>query len=115
MITLSLYNGHNAAACVMKDGEILLNWELERFTRIKHDYGYNQAFVSKTLDFCELTMDDIDVVITNQQDYNRIPPWKVPTTHKGVREVEFEIDGKQAYAINHHLCHVAIIFTLRAT
>ena len=52
MITLSLYNGHNAAACVMKDGEILLNWELERFSRIKHDYGFNQAFLNKTLDHC---------------------------------------------------------------
>ena len=107
MITLSLYNGHNAAACVMKDGGILLNWELERFTRIKHDYGYNQTFVDKTLDHCELTMDDIDVIITNQKDFDRIPPWKVPTTHTGNKEVKFKINGKPAYAINHHLCHVA--------
>ena len=66
MITLSLYNGHNAAACVMKDGGILLNWVLERRTRIIDDYGFNQTFVDKTLDHCELTMNDIDVIITNQ-------------------------------------------------
>ena len=117
MITLSLYNGHNAAACVMKDGEILLNWELERFSRIKHDYGFNQAFLNKTLDHCGLTMtwgprnsdltiDDIDVIITNSQDFGRGTQWGVPST-AGCREVEFKINGRQSYAINHHLCHVA--------
>ena len=106
MITLSIYNGHNASACVMKDGEVLLNWELERFTRIKHDYGYNQAFVDKTLDHCELTMDDIDVVLTNGECALRKPPWKVPST-VDEESVKFTINGKEAYAINHHLCHVA--------
>ena len=106
MITLSIYNGHNASACVMKDGEVLLNWELERFTRIKHDYGYNQDFIDKTLEHCELTMDDIDVVLTNGECPLRKPPWKVPSA-ANKESVKFTINGKEAYAINHHLCHVA--------
>ena len=106
MITLSLYNGHNAAVCIMRDGKILLNWELERFSRIKHDYGFNQAFLDKSLEHCSLSMDDIDVVITNNQSYGRKPPWDVPST-KDTEFVDFTINSKPAYAINHHLCHVA--------
>ena len=106
MITLSLYNGHNAAACIMKDGEILLNWELERFSRIKHDYGYHPTFIDKTLDHCGLTMNDIDVLLTNACFRGTMPPWEVPSTG-GKREIEFKAIGKQAYALNHHLCHAA--------
>ena len=53
-----------------------------------------------------LSMDDIDVVITNNQSYGRKPPWDVPST-KDTKFVDFTINSKPAYAINHHLCHVA--------
>ena len=55
MIILGLYIGHNASACVIKDGELLVNWELERHTRIKHDFGYNKEFVEKTLNYCGMS------------------------------------------------------------
>ena len=66
MISLSLYNGHNAAICIIKNGEIILNWELERFSRIKHDYGFNQKFFNKSLKLCNLKFEDIDFIITNK-------------------------------------------------
>ena len=106
MISLSLYNGHNAAICILKDGKIILNWELERFSRIKHDYGFNKDFLKKSLDLCGLKFEDLDCIITNKQDYKRKPPWYVPSTNNKSL-VEFEINKKKAYAINHHLCHVA--------
>ena len=106
MISLSLYNGHNAAICILKDGKIILNWELERFSRIKHDYGFNKDFLKKSLDLCSLKFEDVDCIITNRQDYKRKPPWDVPSTNNKSL-VEFEINKKKAYAINHHLCHVA--------
>ena len=106
MKILGLYNGHNAAACVIKDGQVLINWELERFTRIKHDYGFNQAFLNKTLEHCGMTFDDIDLIMTNSQDFKRPLPWKVPSTSANNIE-PFMIDGKQAYAVNHHLAHIA--------
>ena len=106
MITLSLYNGHNAAICILKDGKIILNWELERFSRIKHDFGFNQDFFNKSLKLCNLKFDDLDCIITNRQNYKRKPPWEVPhTNNKEI--VEFKIKNKQAYALNHHLCHVS--------
>jgi len=100
MISLSLYNGHNAAICILKDGEILLNWELERFTRIKHDYGFNQEFLDKSLELCGIQMTDIDVILSNRQNYNRPSPWEIPFTEESQ---VFE----HGYAINHHLAHVA--------
>ena len=108
MISLSIYNGHNAAICIRKDKEILLNWELERFTRIKHDYGFNQEFLEKSLSICNLKMEDLDVILTNSLDYSRKLPWKVPSTADNkIQVVEFRINNKPAYAINHHLAHVA--------
>jgi len=106
MIILGLYNGHNAAACVMKDGQILINWELERFSRIKHDYGFNQAFLDQTLKHCNITFDDVELIVTNSQDFKRPPPWKVPSTAVNYLE-SFMINNKQAYALNHHLAHIA--------
>ena len=111
MISLSLYTGHNAAICIMKEGEILLNWELERFSRIKHDYGYNHEFLEKSLALCDLEFSDIDHIITNRQSYGRSAPWhySIPDTSKNYI-VEFKIKGKPAFAINHHLAHVASTF-----
>lgn len=106
MISLSLYNGHNAAICILKDGKILLNWELERFSRIKHDYGFNQQFLDKSLALCNISFDDIDIIVTNGQDYGRKAPWEVPST-RDRNIIEFQINNKKAYALNHHLCHVA--------
>lgn len=110
MVILSLYCGHNAAACIIKDGSVLINWELERFSRIKHDFGYNQKFIDKTLELCNLTVDDIDILSINFRDYGRKPPFSVPNTcgktHTGFTAT---LKGKSlnAIACNHHLAHAA--------
>ena len=39
---------HDAAACLIQDGEIIAAAEEERFTRKKHDMG----FPKKSIDFC---------------------------------------------------------------
>jgi len=98
----------------MRDGEILLNWELERFSRIKHDYGFNMKFFEKSLDLAGITYEDVDIILTNSQSYGRRPPWEVPST-AGKWTVESKVDnaelvplnGCPMIAINHHLCHVA--------
>ena len=92
MIILGLYFGHNASACVIKDGKVLINWELERHTRIKHDYGYNQAFVNKTLEHCNLNWTDINILACNfpkgvlqwvaKNEPDKLPPFKIVDTAK---------------------------------
>jgi carbamoyltransferase len=116
MIILGLYIGHNASACVIKDGELLINWELERFTRVKHDFGYNAKFIEKTLEHCGLTWLDVDIVacnnpktITQWREKNNMenPPFDIPTTG-GVEYKEFPISKyTKGIAVNHHLAHIA--------
>tara|TARA_X000001382_G_scaffold91637_1_gene66169 strand:+ start:1478 stop:3022 length:1545 start_codon:yes stop_codon:yes gene_type:complete len=116
LIILGLYIGHNASACVIKDGELLVNWELERHTRIKHDFGYNKEFVEKTLNYCGMSWLDVDIVacnnpkaITRWIDKNRPrenPPFNIPDTG-GAEYREFDLPHSKGIAVNHHLCHVA--------
>lgn len=101
-----MYNGHNACLCILVNGEIVLNWELERFSRIKHDWGYNHKFLSKSLEICNLQMSDIDILLTNQQCYGRPPPFSVPSTANSPC-VFFDANGTKSIAINHHLAHVS--------
>ena len=114
MIILGLYIGHNASACVIKDGELLINWELERYTRVKHDFGYNNKFIEKTLEHCGLTWMDVDIVacnnpktITRWREKNDMenPPFLIPTTG-GVEYKEFPISKyTKGIAVNHHLAY----------
>ena len=116
MIILGLYYGHNASACVIKDGKVLINWELERFTRVKHDYGYNQKFVDKTLEHCDITYDDVDYIATNfpigilswieKNEPKKMPPYKSISTN-GSEYLRSDVKGKRLIAVNHHLCHAA--------
>ena len=116
MIILGLYYGHNASACVIKDGKVLINWELERFTRVKHDYGYNQKFVDKTLEHCGITYDDVDYIATNfpisilswieKNEPKKMTPYKSISTN-GSEYLRSDVKGKRLIAVNHHLCHAA--------
>ena len=116
MIILGLYTGHDASCCIIKDGEVLINWQLERYTRLKCDFGYNAKFVEKTLEHCGLTWLDVDIVACNKpptitkwcKDHGmEIPPFDIPETG-GVQFIEFPISKyTKGVAVNHHLCHVA--------
>ncbi|MFH1874295.1 MAG: carbamoyltransferase [Pseudomonadota bacterium] len=54
---------HDAAACLVQDGEIIAAAQEERFSRIKHD----PRFPIQTIEYClgeaELTISDIDYVV----------------------------------------------------
>ena len=117
MIILGLYYGHNASACVIKDGKVLINWELERHSRIKHDYGYSQEFVNKTLEHCNLQWTDINILACNfpksiinwigRKEPDKLPPFRIVDTAQS-ESIEFNVgDGTRGIAVNHHLCHAA--------
>ena len=54
---------HDAAAALLHDGVLVAAAEEERFTRVKHDYG----FPAKAIDFClqqaGITGHDLDYVV----------------------------------------------------
>jgi len=53
---------HDAAACIVKDGKVLAAAEEERFTEIKHDESFPYNAIEWTLEYCNLTIEDIDQV-----------------------------------------------------
>ncbi len=121
MIILSFYPGHNSSISLLKDGKVILNWELERYSRIKHDYGYSEAFLNESLNLCNLSIDDIDFVCCNHGFKNPykvrqdtiLQPFDIPITDENLA-IPFtaELFGKKidALAINHHLAHAACAY-----
>lgn len=53
---------HDSSACILKDGELLVALEEERFTRNKHDIVFPHHSVKECLKIANLTLDDIDHV-----------------------------------------------------
>lgn len=121
MNILAFYPGHNAAVCILRDGAVALNMELERYTRIKHDYGYREDFIVFCLEKAGLTIDDIDLVCTNawvEAPYavrtgTTLTPSPVPSTREAAfQSFTVEMLGRKipALAVNHHLAHVACAY-----
>lgn len=59
----SPYGGHDASACIIKDGEIHVIAEEERFSRQKHAYDvFPHAAIQYCLAFMGLSLDEVDFV-----------------------------------------------------
>lgn len=53
---------HDAAACLLKDGEILAAAQEERFTRIKHDASFPVNAITWCLDYAGVKAEDLSAV-----------------------------------------------------
>jgi carbamoyltransferase len=62
MIILGIHDGHNASACLMRNGELLAAAAEERYTRCKNEYGYPGNAIRKCLDTAGVALADIDRV-----------------------------------------------------
>lgn len=62
---------HDSAACIVKDGKVLVAVEEERFTEIKHDNSFPINAINWCLKYCNLSINDIDEV-----DWYEIPELK---------------------------------------
>src|SRR6185503_4739942 len=54
---------HDAAACLLRDGEIVLAVEEERLSRIKHDRAYPARAIAACLDAAGIAPADVDAVV----------------------------------------------------
>ena len=124
---------HDAAAALLQDGVLVAAAEEERFTRIKHDYG----FPSQSIDFClrqaGITAADLDHVVFYEkplQKFERILQTTLQTFPKswGVfREsmitwfneklwikgeilTKLNIPDEKLHFVEHHLSHAASAF-----
>ena len=128
-------NAHHAdaAACLVKDGELVAAVEEERFRRIKHWGGFPSEAIRYCLAEAGLSLGDVDHIAINSD--NRANRWRKlryvltsgvsPTyvlnrlRNRGERA---DIDGNlkkhlpgeefrgTTHAVEHHLCHLASAF-----
>ena len=54
---------HDSAAALVKDGEILAAAQEERFSRIKHDFGFPRRAIDYCLKEGNISIDDLDYVV----------------------------------------------------
>ena len=118
---LSIYAGpHDAAISVIKDGEVLINLEKERITRIRYDGGFSNQLLEMILNNISLNHKDIDQVVIDGKVKDGVPsivkntkgiPWndivklKKQMIYKG--ECDFFSRKLPLYSIHHHLSHAA--------
>jgi len=65
MIVLGIHDGHDAAACVLKDGEIVAAIEEERLRRVKNWAGYPEQSIQAVLRIAGIDAAQVDYVAVN--------------------------------------------------
>ncbi len=70
MYVLGVSHGHDASACMVKDGKLIAAAEEERFNRIKHSVGYDSPVLAAKfcLDFAGIGKEDIDYVAVDMEN-----------------------------------------------
>lgn len=59
----------DAAACIVKQGELIFAVEEERLNRVKHWAGFPSLSIKACLDTAKLTLDEIDYIAFNSNPY----------------------------------------------
>jgi len=54
---------HDSAAALIQDGKLVAAAEEERFSRIKHDFGYPELAIQFCLESAGITAKDLDHVV----------------------------------------------------
>jgi carbamoyltransferase len=63
---------HDAAACLLRDGEIVAAAEEERFSRIKHDYGFPTQAIHFCLEQAGIQGADLDYVVFFEKPFRKL-------------------------------------------
>ncbi|MFC2001449.1 carbamoyltransferase [Chloroflexota bacterium] len=62
---------HDAAAALLKDGELIAAAEEERFTRIKHDFDFPDNAINFCLDYAGISGKDLDYVVFYEKPFHK--------------------------------------------
>ena len=73
ILGLNIYHG-DAAACIFKDGHLIVAAEEERFTRVKHSAGFPISAVNFCLESLDIGIDQVDFIAVNRNPKLRIFP-----------------------------------------
>jgi carbamoyltransferase len=63
---------HDAAACLLNDGEIVAAAEEERFSRIKHDYAFPKLAIRFCLQQAGIRAQDLDYVVFYEKPFRKL-------------------------------------------
>src|SRR5262250_2700552 len=63
---------HDAAAVLLRDGQLVAAAEEERFSRIKHDYGYPRNAIQFCLDQAGVAGAELDYVVFFEKPFRKL-------------------------------------------
>lgn len=124
---------HDAAACILKDGEVIAAAEEERFSRIKHDFSFPVNAINFCLDFVKVKGQDLDFVVFYEKPFLKFEriiksilatyPFSVGVFHeatisqiadklwiRSLIEEKLEVSLDKILFSQHHLSHAASSF-----
>jgi carbamoyltransferase len=124
---------HDAAAALIRDGTLLAAAEEERFTRIKHDFGFPRNSIKFCLSSAGLSARDLDYVIFYEKPFHKFDRILMttlqgyPRSWKSFREAminwlgdklwvksliknELDIEDNKILFSEHHMSHAASAF-----
>ncbi|MHC4818626.1 MAG: carbamoyltransferase family protein [Planctomycetota bacterium] len=115
---------HDASACLLRNGEIVVAVNKERVTRIKHDAGFYQEVVDYCLKTAGIELERVDLVVRNcyvlpvREMERRLAHFHAPH-HLTPREREqaaasalFLSDADRVVDVSHHLAHAYSAFAV---
>lgn len=124
---------HDAAAAILRDGVLLAAAEEERFTRIKHDFGFPRRAVAFCLETAGLAAADLDYVVFYEKPFRKFERILMmtlqgyPRSWKAFREAmvnwmgeklwiknlirdELGVGDDKILFVDHHMSHAASAF-----
>ena len=139
MLIASLFHGHDAGACLVRDGEVLVHIQKERVTRVKEAGGSAEECMQICLDEVGVDFADVDVVASSVFVHSTDPTYEIQlysrrfglydayrpiganyrgtegTYYRSKKEWskhKIRLFGhvKPAYLIHHHIGHAAVAF-----
>ena len=123
ILGLNCYD-HDVAACLLRDGEIVVAINKERVTRIKHDQGFHKEAVDYCLDAAGIDLDRVDLVVRNSyilpvREMERHLMHHYQPAHFSRREREqaaryplFLSESPKVVDVSHHLAHAYSAFAV---
>jgi carbamoyltransferase len=124
---------HDAAAALLRDGQLVAAAEEERFSRIKHDFGFPKASIQFCLETAGISSQDLDYVVFFEKPFRKFDrilmsvlqtyprSWKVFRESMltwiidklwvgSTIESELGVDKNKVLFCEHHLSHAASAF-----
>ncbi len=129
---------HDSAASILKNGEIIACAQEERFTRKKHDHSFPVNSIKYCLDYCNITLSDVDYVVFYEKPFTKFEriletyiaffPWGLKSfitsfpiwikeklfqkklIIENLKEIDEKFEKNKLKFSEHHLSHAASAF-----